>query len=1592
MTKNNSSIKSGHLIIWATLSAVVIWLLMVTVFLLTGGERISSEAQDFSFDEDFSTTTFMDPTTTADWDPTIGEASLFHGEWTTLEDLTLKGPQEIPQLVPGLYNMAGSDLTIGPDDQPWITFSSIDTTLAPTAPHRQAAFSRWNPTFFGPDQGAWVKMDSTQGADILSPLRQQGAGPGLGFDTAGNPIAHWWARPTVGDDTELYITRWCPLLSAWGNMTCTATGEEQITVNATASQTSVMVVDSVGNPHITYDTTAGVAYQFWNGATWTPTPTDPPVIIAPAVGAINHRMSIGALDQLYMSFSPGSATIDVITKTVGSGWTNLTGGAGATTVMIGNIHSQITDPATGDPHFFTGGVKHVFWNESAAATPGGNIESFLNGPGTDEDVAPGVSAFASAFNPAVTDDLQVLIIPSAFAAPAFYHWNGSAWTPHPKKTDPEIVPLDPAFTFATIAVNSSGVSFVLGRPISQPTMQITRFTKERVDEARNIIQSTSVDSTDLPIESATLTLSGVSEGINGTQPLNVNGRNAFVDVDLQFSNDGGLNFYPATVGEQFIFPTLGTNLVYKLTFDSGTLLDRPVIDSVHIDYTTAVGQPNLTLLKGVDTNSDGSFTDDGQKVNPGDTLAYQIRVANDGTAPLNDVVVTDNLPPGTTYVPGSTTLNGNPVPDSGSTNQLFSSGINVGTLDSGTFVQAEWSNGPGQTTYGDHARFDSENGTRWRTPEVLKMPTDNLFVDERFTPEGQAVRLDQTQAEGDTASDLFLDLPGLQGAVMLNDGRLFATWWKDFDGSPGSGHVVGRFFSRDGIATGNEFVISTTPPGTELHQRPAAVQLSTGDIIVAWNRVQFFTSTEVVLQRLTSMGTLVGTNEIVIDSAGPGFTEFVDLDMNPLFFLLSPKSTLVADVSGNFYMGWTKSAEPFPGCGKAFVAGFDALANPLPNFPATQINESVGPESCSVRQAPSLAISPSGKLIAAFSAGTSFGFGTKIRVASVDFTGISPIISGPVDLFSGSTSLLLGPVANMPSGTFVVGFDDDGVQLLQRFDENLVPLGPIITGTGSGGAVLSDVTLGRVVTATFGFARLFDQTLTPLSGVVGLGFPGSTNAAIDPGTQSIWAIGGNNSEVSSIFGTLLQYEPSAHVLFSSVIDSGQPSTWGQLDTTQIVPAGSELHFKVRTGNTSTPEASWSLFTEVAPGAEIPAALNGTRYLQYQVEFVHSDVNVTPELHDLTISRQGLATIEFKVRVNATSGTVIGNTATASAAGGAVTSVATTQNTVGEPTVEVIGGVTRLDTAILVSQQLFPTAQSADAVVLIRSDDLVEGLSGAPLAAQLNAPILLTPTDHLDANVLTEIKRLIDPTDPVVMLGREKALSENVADQLRAAGFKNIQRDGGPERTATSALIALHLQSLEPATIHEAFIANAYVPADALSSSSPASIKAPTSTRKPVLLTAPDRLSPEMQTYLNAHPNLTKIFIAGGIKAVGSAVEQSLRSLAQGPSIERIAGPERFATSTRMADRFFPSPSQIFIMSGTAFPGRTLTGQFIDALLVGPIAARNSAPAIFVAKSSVPDAVRDYLLKHRGTINKITVIGGPNSIEPKVYEEMLDLLK
>jgi len=190
-----------------------------------------------------------------------------------------------------------------------------------------------------------------------------------------------------------------------------------------------------------------------------------------------------------------------------------------------------------------------------------------------------------------------------------------------------------------------------------------------------------------------------STTLNGAPVADVGGMSPLVDgLSIRTASDPTPGSMPAD-------PSAGAAHVATITFDvvvdpdvvDGTILsnqgfvsavDQGIVDTPSDDPDTPVADDptrdivgNLPLLYAdkrvelsVDLGSPGI-------VDPGDVLRYTITVQNSAAIPATGVVLTDQVPANTTYVPNSTTLDGIPVaqPDGGVS--PLSTGIDISSSD-----------------------------------------------------------------------------------------------------------------------------------------------------------------------------------------------------------------------------------------------------------------------------------------------------------------------------------------------------------------------------------------------------------------------------------------------------------------------------------------------------------------------------------------------------------------------------------------------------------------------------------------------------------------------------------------------------------------------------------------------------------------------------------------------------------------------------------------------------------------------------------------------------------------------------------------------
>ena len=163
---------------------------------------------------------------------------------------------------------------------------------------------------------------------------------------------------------------------------------------------------------------------------------------------------------------------------------------------------------------------------------------------------------------------------------------------------------------------------------------------------------------------------------------------------------------------------------------------------------------------------------------------------------------------------------------------------------------------------------------------------------------------------------------------------------------------------------------------------------------------------------------------------------------------------------------------------------------------------------------------------------------------------------------------------------------------------------------------------------------------------------------------------------------------------------------------------------------------------------------------------------------------------------------------------------------------------------------------ADHVVIATGEIYTDALYGVSYANTINAPIILSRTDHLVEESLKLIEDL--EATKVTIIGGESSVTDAVKEQLTALGIdlENINRIAGENRYDGSVEVAKRVYEENPTTL---LFASGDIFTDAL-------VSAPLSQKldAPIILVREDSMVDEVEAYLNENiASLENIYIQGG---------------------------------------------------------------------------------------------------------------------------------
>ena len=293
----------------------------------------------------------------------------------------------------------------------------------------------------------------------------------------------------------------------------------------------------------------------------------------------------------------------------------------------------------------------------------------------------------------------------------------------------------------------------------------------------------------------------------------------------------------------------------------------------------------------------------------------------------------------------------------------------------------------------------------------------------------------------------------------------------------------------------------------------------------------------------------------------------------------------------------------------------------------------------------------------------------------------------------------------------------------------------------------------------------------------------------------------------------------------------------------------------------------------------------------------------------------------------------------------------------------LAGADRFETAAEIALEAY---SSADDVIIAEGFEFADGLAGSVLAAEMDAPVLLTRTGSLPDSTADAITEL--GASNATILGGEVAVSAEVAESLEDLDL-DVERIAGGDRTETAALIAQELEDVGT----KAFVVGGWAPADSLAISSEASRSG-----VPILQVRQDEV-PEATEDVLDELGIEDLQIIGGPAVVSEDVENELGDLVSG-EVERMYGATRYATCAAVATEFFEEPDTVIFAAGA---NRNLA----DAMAGGYFGALYDAPILYTQSDGLCDDISDYFDSFVSYETEVFIMGGTAAVSSGVQNEI-----
>ncbi|MDO4790878.1 MAG: cell wall-binding repeat-containing protein [Buchananella hordeovulneris] len=304
----------------------------------------------------------------------------------------------------------------------------------------------------------------------------------------------------------------------------------------------------------------------------------------------------------------------------------------------------------------------------------------------------------------------------------------------------------------------------------------------------------------------------------------------------------------------------------------------------------------------------------------------------------------------------------------------------------------------------------------------------------------------------------------------------------------------------------------------------------------------------------------------------------------------------------------------------------------------------------------------------------------------------------------------------------------------------------------------------------------------------------------------------------------------------------------------------------------------------------------------------------------------------------------------------------------EPKATRLAGSDRIDTALEIWKA---SPSESRTVVIATSGSYADSLAAVPLAAELDAPMLLTAPLRLDSKVVDAIRE--GGVKKAYLVGGTRSVGKKIDRQLKDLGVE-IVRVAGKNRFATAELVADETDKVRKAkgeNTASVFLVDGTNFSDALSA-------APIAAQRNgvILLTNGSKAPMETLKYLNRAGNAPVVAVGGKAKTAAEAV------VGHGRELVSVAGADRYDTSAKVVNKYASEATVVGVASGEGFA---------DALTGATMLARNNGALLLSTSKAIPASVLNQL-KGMDKVANVYVFGGQVVLSDAVLNGALHAVK